>query len=188
MRVSSRKQVVRLMHRRGLSPLRSAKRLVKTKILTSRYPQELASESHYTRRFVLQPMVESANHDWKVLVLGAKLYALRRAVRKNDFRASGSGMFEFANAPASLLDYAINITSKLDTPFLSLDIIEQDGSCNLLEFQATHFGPYTLINAPHHYELKGGSWQTVEGKSVLEVEYARSLAEHIRTTGSGIAT
>jgi hypothetical protein len=184
-KVESADQVRSVMHRRGLNLLRAAKRRIKTTFFLRRYSPAFKGESDYTRRFVLQPMVVGSDYDWKVLVFGRKYYALRRGVRKNDFRASGSGKFEFVPAPAALLDYAKHIASKIDTPFISLDIIEQNGECALLEFQATHFGPITIMNSPHYYTLHDESWQTINETSVLEEEYARAIGQYIHACENG---
>ena len=136
-------------------------------------------DEKYFGRLVLQQYIPNLECDWKVLVFGDKYYALRRNVRKNDFRASGSGMFSFEIPDYRILDYAKQIYEKMDVPFLSLDLcIDTEGNVYLIEFQGIHFGPYTLINSPHYFK-KNENWERVEKKSVLAQEYALAIVKYI---------
>lgn len=137
-------------------------------------------DEKYFGRLVLQQYVPDLECDWKVLVFGDKYYALRRNVRKNDFRASGSGIFAFDMPDYRVLDYAKEIYEKMDVPFLSLDLcIDSSGHVYVIEFQGVHFGPYTLINSPHYFK-KEEAWEKVEKKSVLAEEYARAIIRYIK--------
>lgn len=40
----------------------------------------------------------------------------------------------------------MNVKGKLDTPWVSLDIIEKSGRYYLIQYQSVHFGLATLIN------------------------------------------
>ena len=74
-------------------------------------------------KFVVQPFLPGLAGDWKLLVYGEKVFALRRGNRPGDFRASGSGRFSFVeDVPRPLLDAARAAFEALDTPFLSLDM------------------------------------------------------------------
>ena len=112
-------------------------------------------------RFVLQRFVPDQNFDYKVMVFGKKYFVLKRDVRKNDFRASGSGKLKFVDADDSLLNYAYKIFYKLECPFLSMDICKTESGYALIEFQGVHFGPYTIINASSYYEHKSNSWNKI---------------------------
>lgn len=133
----------------------------------------------YTKKkfnlFVEQRFIPDLKHDFKVLVFGNRYFVLRRSIRKNDFRASGSGNFEFVDPPQQVLDYAKKIAKILDNPYLSLDIAQSDQGCHLIEFQATNFGPYTLLNAPYRYLDKDGKWLKEQNCKDLEANYAYAL-------------
>ena len=47
-------------------------------------------ESIYQSKFIVQPFVPDLKYDWKILIYGNQYYALKRHIKKNDFRASGS--------------------------------------------------------------------------------------------------
>ncbi|MDG4949872.1 hypothetical protein NLM59_02955 [Weeksellaceae bacterium KMM 9724] len=133
-------------------------------------------------QIVTQEFIPGLNCDYKVLVFGDKYYVLRRGIRENDFRASGSGKFEWVEAPREVLDYAENIVNKLKTPFVSLDIgIDIDNNCYLFEYQGVAFGPLTLIGSDRYYINKENQWECIEERSDLEKSYAYAIDYHIKS-------
>ena len=128
---------------------------------------------------VEQKFVPDLKHDFKVLVFGNRYFVLKRSVRKNDFRASGSGHFEFIDPPQQVLNYAREIAISLDNPYLSLDIAQSETGCHLIEFQGTNFGPYTLLNAPYRFVYKEGEWSREKNDKDLESNYAYALNDYM---------
>src|SRR5690606_14304899 len=106
---------------------------------------------------------------------GNRYFVLKRNVRKSDFRASGSGDFEFVDPPVDVLDFAKEITDTLKNPYLSLDIAQSDKGCHLIEFQATNFGPYTLLNSPSRFINCDNTWNKEENCKDLEANYSYAL-------------
>jgi len=135
--------------------------------------------------FIIQDYVPDLTHDYKVLVFGDKYFTLKRYVKENDFRASGSGNFAYEPPPLTLLDYAKKIADLLDSPFVSLDIAEREGNCYLIEFQGIGFGPITLVNSSGYYansgSSEGGGWNFIEEEPDLERSYADALRSFINT-------
>lgn len=119
-----------------------------------------------------QEFIPNLKHDFKVLVFGNRYFVLKRSIRKNDFRASGSGDFEFIEPPPEVLNYAKEIALILDNPYLSLDIAQSDQGCHLIEFQGTNFGSYTLLNAPYRYVFQDNEWVKENNCKNLESNYA----------------
>ncbi|MGP4789272.1 ATP-grasp domain-containing protein [Psychrobacter sp. 1Y11] len=130
--------------------------------------------------FVEQEFIPNLKHDFKVLVFGDRYFVLKRSIRKDDFRASGSGNFEFVEPPQEVLDFAKEIALVLDNPYLSLDIAQSDTGCHLIEFQGTNFGPYTLLNAPYRYVFQDDNWVEESNCKDLEVNYAYALNYYIK--------
>lgn len=128
---------------------------------------------------VYQQFIPDLSCDYKVLVFFDKIFVLRRRVRKNDFRASGSGMFTFEKPPVELLDFASDIFSRLGSPYASLDIAVKGSEAYLIEYQCMNFGPYTLINSPGHYVKRDGDWSYIEGRSDLEECFSYALTNFI---------
>jgi glutathione synthase/RimK-type ligase-like ATP-grasp enzyme len=133
------------------------------------------------KQAVLQDFIDGLDCDYKVLVFGQKYFVLNRSVRKDDFRASGSGNFSFSTPPEELLDYASMIFNKLDEPYISLDIAISKSGVHLIEYQVLNFGPYTLQASPGYYtyNLSASSWGYVEEKSCLNSCYGEALKEYI---------
>jgi glutathione synthase/RimK-type ligase-like ATP-grasp enzyme len=138
-------------------------------------------DSLYRSKFIVQDFVGGLENDWKVLIYGDKAFALERKTRRKDFRASGSGLFEYSrDLPDGLLDFAMGVYQALKVPHLSLDIAFDGDSFYLLEFQAVYFGTKTLENAEFYFLKQKSGWKTIEGSSELERVYAESLDHHIR--------
>lgn len=125
--------------------------------------------------FVAQEFVPGLECDYKVLVFGEKYYVLKRKVRDNDFKASGSGKFEWTEPSEKVLDYAREVVTKMGVWFNSLDIVETDSHCALVEYQGIGFGPLTLIGSPYYYQKNTASWHKVLTQSNLEEEYAQAI-------------
>lgn len=127
-----------------------------------------------------QQFVPGLRCDYKVLIFSNKYYVLRRSTRKNDFRASGSGLFSFEeDVPAAILSFAKQTFDVLGAPFVSLDIAEGEHGCHLIEYQALHFGPYTLQKSPGYYAESAGTFNYIKGSSSLEDEVAASLNAYV---------
>lgn len=134
-------------------------------------------------KYIVQDFVKM-DGDFKVLNFNGKMYVLYRNMRKNDFRASGSGNFTF-DIPKKfcldkLLDFADSICKKIPSPIHSLDIGFYNDNCYLIEFQTVMFGTYTIVNSEWYYTKDNGVWKKNNEKSILEDEYARSLVEFLK--------
>ncbi|WP_395348686.1 hypothetical protein [Variovorax sp. UC122_21] len=132
------------------------------------------------KTFNWQDFISGLDCDYKILVFGNRFYSLRRQVRKNDFRASGSGIFSHETPPLSALDFARSIFLKLDVPYLSLDIAISSDSCKLIEYQVLNFGPLTLTASPGHHYWVDNKWHYMEGKADLEENFSTALALFLR--------
>ena len=161
----------------------------KRKLISTQRQFKLKSSEYkiykYNKRkftlFVEQDFIPQLEHDFKVLVFGDRYYVLKRSVRKNDFRASGSGKFDFVEAPSEVLEFAKGIVEILKAPYLSLDIAQSKEGCHLIEFQATNFGPYTLLNAPTRYIYKSSNWFKENNDKNLEANYAYALNYYFKS-------
>lgn len=154
---------------------------------TNLIPKENLLESNFDEFFqkrkpvVNQEFVPGLECDYKVLVFGGKYFVLKRATRKNDFRASGSGNFEWIDPPHEILSYAKMVVDKMDIPFISLDLgIDNNKKCYLFEFQGVAFGPLTLTGSDKYFEFKDDAWNKIETKSNLEDNYAYAIYKFIQ--------
>ena len=138
-------------------------------------------KSNHRRKFIVQNYVPGLTGDYKILIYSKKYYVLFREVRKNDFRASGSGRFSFRDdLPAGMLEYAEKVFSSFRTPYLSIDVAHRDGQFHLLEFQFLSFGNYTLEKSTFCFRKIDGNWSVVREDPILEREVAASVGEYVR--------
>lgn len=139
-------------------------------------------ESLYRKKFIVQEFVQGLNNDWKVLVYNNKYYVLRRSNRPGDFRASGSGIFEFdEKVNPLLLEAAKEIKETFDVPMISVDLALSGERVILIEFQFVYFGTSTLEKSPYYSTYSNGEWMQIPGKSILEKEYASAIVQYIES-------
>jgi len=141
-------------------------------------------DSKYRRKFILQNFILNMDGDWKIIVFGKKYYVLERKVRKNDFRASGSGLIEYnRNLPLGLLDYAKSIFDYFDIPFMAMDIGFDGCVFYLIEYQTLNFGTHTVDTAPFYFLNNGNKWEIIEEVSIVEREFAISVTAYLEGNG-----
>jgi len=133
----------------------------------------------FFKRYIIQEFKENLDYDYKVLVFYDKYYVLKRYTNKGDFRASGSGNFAFEKIENSLLDYTRQVFDKFNEPMMGFDICYDGVDYNLIEFQGTHFGPYTLTHSDGYYEKENNEWVFVNAKSNLEDEVSNALYSYL---------
>ena len=151
------------------------KDVVKKKIRDARH-----LKSNHRNKFVVQDFVAGLENDFKVLVYGEKYYVLKRANRPGDFRASGSGRFEYlSEIPGGLLDAAKEMYDSFDCPFISLDVGFDGKSYRLLEFQFVMFGNVTLEKSTFSYQKSGTQWKAVHEAPDLEREFSASVVRYL---------
>jgi hypothetical protein len=138
-------------------------------------------KSCHRKGFIVQEFIPDLTGDYKVLVYGDKFYVLHRQIRKRDFRASGSGLFSYPQKrPDRLLDFARDVFSGFNVPFISLDVAESNGKFHLLEFQFLHFGNYTLEKSEFCYTHSPNGWEQLREAPDLEREVAASIVSFIQ--------
>ncbi len=82
-----------------------------------------------------QDFIPDNDSDIRVFVIGDKAYALKRLVRKGDFRASGSGMYqsEREHFDDEVIRLSFETCEKLKVPCLVFDYVYLDGKPLVLE-------------------------------------------------------
>ena len=145
--------------------------------------RKIKNKKHYPKKFgkvIIQEYIPDLTHDWKILVLGNICFSLKRIVRKNDFRASGSNLYSTSNDPSTkILDYALSCKEKLKCPNISLDIFEYKGEVQLIEYQTMHFGLLTAMMSDFYFELVNGTWIKRKITDELELYFGNGICEYI---------
>ena len=147
-------------------------------------------ESIYLEKFILQEFIPNLQSDFKLLIFGERYYIFERPIRKNDFRASGSGngsyiYGESVKIDLEIFDYAKNIYEDLNVPNLSLDICYDGKNFSLFEFQALYFGTVGQIKSDGYYTNKDSKWDFNKEVLSLEKVYVDSIDFHIKKNNLG---
>lgn len=143
-------------------------------------------ESLYRNKFVLQEYLPNLTHDYKVLIFADKFYIFQRPVRKDDFRASGSGAKRYlygskVKVPDGIFDFAESIFRALKVPHLSLDIAYANNKFYLIEFQTVYFGTVGHHESDGYYAKLNGKWELIFEKYELEQVYSDTICKYLKT-------
>lgn len=82
-----------------------------------------------------QDFIPGNDHDIRVIVIGDRAFAIRRAVRKDDFRASGSGVITYdpAEIPLSCVESAYKWARELRAQCVAFDFLMQGKNPMIVE-------------------------------------------------------
>jgi len=135
-------------------------------------------------RFIAQEFIPNQRNDFRVLAIEDRYFVIKRHNRNNDFRASGSKLFDSNfDADENLLNTAKYIKSIIvGTPYLSMDFIfdERDNKYYLLEFQALHFGVSAILKNDGYYANNNGNWKKNVCKTTFEEQLAWGLFNYLK--------
>jgi glutathione synthase/RimK-type ligase-like ATP-grasp enzyme len=100
-----------------------------------------------------QDFIPDNNYDIRIITIGDKAFAIKRMVRKGDFRASGSGniLYEkhlFSNDDIQL---AFEIHYKLKSQCTAMDFVYLNGKAQLVEI-SYGFDPNVYLNCPGFWD------------------------------------
>ncbi len=113
-----------------------------------------------------QDFIPNNDSDIRVVVIGKRAFAIKRMVRKGDFRASGSGriVYDPEAIPNECLKLSFELAAKLGTQSLALDFVFLEGTPLVVEMS------YAFMSSG--YEECPGYWKQdlswVEGRFIPE--------------------
>jgi glutathione synthase/RimK-type ligase-like ATP-grasp enzyme len=119
------------------------------------YTTEYARVTGNERGYVyFQDFIPGNDSDIRVVVVGNKAFAIKRMVRANDFRASGSGsiLYEKEHFRDDVIRLAFDISEKLNTQCMAYDFVFSDGDPLVVEIS------YGF--AMHGYDDCAGYWES----------------------------
>lgn len=166
-----------------LAATRNLKEEAREYIRSKKY-EGYQTQSKYRRKFVIQNYLPGLRNDWKVLVFGDKYYIFERHVKKNDFRASGSGQTKYlygsaSSVPDGIFESAKRIKEALNLPMVSLDFAQYNNTLYLLEFQALYFGTVGQWRSDCFYHFDGSNLIKTENTLSLEDVYVESIVAYL---------
>jgi hypothetical protein len=82
-----------------------------------------------------QKYIAGNDHDIRVIVIGKKAFAIKRMVRENDFRASGSGkiLYDKSLFDENTIRLSFNLAANLKTQCVAFDYIYDNGKPLVVE-------------------------------------------------------
>ena len=112
-------------------------------LFPTEYSKMHAPEKGY---IYFQEFIPNDGFDLRVIVIGGRAFAVRREVRKGDFRASGSGLLSYDKALFSdnLIKTAFNLNKKIKSQCLVLDFVKNKET-----------GEFYVIEVSYGYSVKG---------------------------------
>lgn len=98
----------------------------------TRYARVTGREIGYV---YFQDFIPDNDHDIRVIVIGDKAFALKRLVRKNDFRASGSGfiLYEKEHFDDETIRISFEVSEKLQAQCMTYDYVFLEGKPQIVE-------------------------------------------------------
>lgn len=96
------------------------------------YARVMGRERGY---FYVQEFIPGNDHDIRIVVIGDKAFGIKRMVRENDFRASGSGyiIYEKEQIDEEAVKLSFNYADRLQSQSAAFDYLYWDGKLILVE-------------------------------------------------------
>ena len=119
------------------------------------YTTEFAKVAGRDKGYIyFQDFIDKNDCDIRIIVIGAKAFAMKRMVRENDFRASGSGITFYKRElfDEGSVKIAFELTQKMKAQCLAFDFVYKDGAPLILEIS---YGFAITI-----YDACEGYWDT----------------------------
>ncbi|MCB0496590.1 MAG: hypothetical protein KDC79_10690 [Cyclobacteriaceae bacterium] len=106
----------------GYSPFLDVLKATVRLVIPPAYSKVMGKEFGY---IYFQEFIPGNDSDTRIIVIGDKAFALKRMVRKNDFRASGSGSIRYAKSEIDerCVKMAFEINEKLNAQCLAYDFV-----------------------------------------------------------------
>lgn len=99
-------------------------------------PTEYAKKHPHEKGYVyFQDFIPDNNFDIRVIVIGNKAFAIKRMVRNNDFRASGSGMiiYDKKQIPEICIQIAFEVNACIKSQSIAYDFVFEQNKPLILE-------------------------------------------------------
>ncbi len=128
-------------------------------IRTTEYSRVTGKERGYA---YFQEFIPGNDFDIRVIVIGDKAFAIKRLVRRNDFRASGSGyiLYDKEHFDKETISLAFEVSGKLKAQCMTYDFVFLEGKPLIVEI-SYGFAPEGYDSCTGHWD-RDLSWH--EGK------------------------
>lgn len=140
------------------------------------FAQVLGREVGYV---YFQDFIPNNDFDVRIIVVDNKAAGEKRFVRKNDFRASGSGKFSYEGINTDIVKIAFDISKRLKLQSAAFDFIYDEDSKPLIVEVSYGFGTSGISNAAGYWD-KDLNWH--EGKFNPQGWMVESLLKEIEAS------
>lgn len=115
----------------------------------SKFAKQRGKEFGYV---YFQDFIPNNLSDTRVVVIGGRAIGERRFVRKNDFRASGSGEFCYDGIDVKTVEIAFDVARKLELQSVAFDFVHDEFNNPLIVEISYGFGREGLSKAPGFWD------------------------------------
>jgi hypothetical protein len=131
--------------------------------MVTQYEYIIGKEKGYA---YFQEFIPGVDSDYRIVIVGDKAFGVKRFVRTDDFRASGSGLksYDPSKIDTRLIDLAFSISTKLNLQSGAYDFIIKDDKMFLIEIS---YG-FMTTNFPGYWDRKL-KWNSVEISPQIEM-------------------
>jgi len=126
-------------------------------------PHENNAKSQAQRDYVyFQDFIPDNDCDIRVVVVGGKAFAIKRMVRKGDFRASGSGyiLYERDEIPEECVQISFDVTKRIRSQSCAFDFVRLDEKWLIVEISYA-FTADAYRKCPGYWD-RSLTWHTAE--------------------------
>ncbi|MGC6433453.1 MAG: ATP-grasp domain-containing protein [Crocinitomicaceae bacterium] len=181
-KANNKKQLIKLIKKTSRSR-HSFKEEFKELLRERKYKNYIKFSKH-RNKFIIQPMIDELDCDYKVLIFNDIFFIVKRETPPNDFRASGGGYNSFTgnfDLPEGLISFADDIFQIFQVPYVSLDIAINSRGFHLIEYQVINFGTSGHFKSKKCYVKKENKYHLKDNNYTIEHLYAHSLSNYLKT-------
>ena len=99
-------------------------------IIPNKIYKNLPRERNY---LYAQDFIPNCDHDVRIYIIGDRALGKKRLVREGDFRASGSGVFDWSDVPKECITKAFEITRNIKAQSLAFDFVKDKDGYKVVE-------------------------------------------------------
>lgn len=126
-------------------------------------PKYARLDSNESGYIYVQDFIPNNDSDIRVIVIDNKVFAIKRMVRENDFRASGSGVILYNKEIFDIetIQLSLNISKKINTQCIAIDFVYNENREPLVVEISFGFAVSAYFDCPGYWD-ENLNW--IEGK------------------------
>ncbi|MDO5104869.1 RimK family alpha-L-glutamate ligase [Capnocytophaga sp.] len=138
---------------------------------------------------LFQEFIADAQYDLRIMMIGNKAFGYYRYPKKNDFKASGAGIYEKKEIPKEALKIALEIKNKLNSRLMGVDLLfcNKSNQYKIIEtslFNQVDTPEQLVINGTAgYYDTSTDNFEFKPGKFwIHELVMEHIIEEHLRSS------